>query len=176
MFLSQSPQGWRGKVHRAESLPLHPVSSGARQSQHTGEAEQVPLHPCGTGSSVGQCSSAVSTASCLLLTCVSTTVQTIYPVPWAMCSVVAKLLPVQLGIIAQRNTFCWGPQFPARTLKKSLSVFYKSCRHLSSSLSAPTRDPRQLLACPSSLSLFWWSSGPRAMFSICRTFWAHCLW
>lgn len=139
------PRALRGKGAQGRKSPFTPclarraVPSGARQFQHTGIQEQVPLHRCDTGSTVGLCSCAGTTTRRLLLTCISTTVQTICPVPWAMCSAVAKLLPVQLGS-AQQNTFCWGPQFPSRTLKKSPSVFYKSCGHLSSSLYAPTRD------------------------------------
>lgn len=166
--LSQSPQGERctGQKVSLYTLPCwRALPSGARQSQHAGIQEQVPLHRCDTGSTVGLCSCAGTTTRRLLLTRISTTVPVpCCPVPWAMCSAVAKLLPVQLPGSAQQNTFCWGPQFPSRTLKKSPSVFYKSCGHLSSSLNAPTRDCRQLLACPSSASLFLWLSGPHATF------------
>lgn len=163
------PRALRGKGAQGRKSPFVPClawrafPSGARQSQHAGIQEQVPLNPCDTGRAVGLCSCAETTTRRLLLTPISTTLQTICSVPWAMCSAVAKLLPVQFGS-AEQNTFCWGPQFPSRTLKKLLSVFYKSCWHLSSSLNAPTRDCRQLLACPSSASLFLWLSRPHAMF------------
>lgn len=147
------------KVSFAPCLAGAALTSGARHCQHRGTQEQA----CGAGGSVGLSSSPGTRTSCLLLTCISTTMQAIYRVPWAMCSSVAKLLPVQLGT-AQQNAFCWGPQFPSRTLKRSLSVFYKSCGPLSSSFNAPTRDPRQLLACPSSASLFLRLSGPHVVF------------
>lgn len=151
-----------GSHIRSQAIPAH-RNAGAGSC----------LHPCGTGSSVGLCSCAVTTTSWLLLTCIFTTVQTIYPIPWAMCSAVAKLLPVQFGS-AHQNAFCWGPQLPARTLKMSPSVFYKSCGHLSSSLNVLTHDPCGLSII--SVIVFMTECTTNNVSASVGPFWACWLW
>lgn len=89
-------KGAQGCKHRQKvSFYTLPCTEGFRSSSraipaHRGMQEQVPLHPYGTGNAVGLYSCMVT--GWLLLTRISTVVQTICPVHWATRSAVAKLL------------------------------------------------------------------------------------